>query len=220
MSGAVQENPFSRAAFVKGGGALIVGFSVGGALVARAQAAGVPVLPSSLVISGSNNPAPWAPDPNAVDAWIAIHGDNTVSLMSCKCEVGAGQMTSLSAILAEELGMSMEQVKFVTATTKGMVNAGSTGGSSTTPRVGRFLRAAGATAYQALLGMAATKLGVPAASLTVSNGIVSGGGRTVSYGELIGDRLFNIQMPASYGMTPANVAARATGFGLANGQAP
>ncbi len=120
MTGFLHEKEFSRAAFVKGGGALVVGFSVGSAFVGKAQAAGVPVLPSSLVISGSNNPAPWAPDPNAVDSWIAIHADNTVSLMTCKCEVGGGQMTSLSAILAEELGMNMGQVKFVTATTKGM----------------------------------------------------------------------------------------------------
>jgi nicotinate dehydrogenase subunit B len=218
MTGFMHEKEFSRAAFVKAGGVLIVGFSVG-SVVGKARAASVPVLPSSLVIAGSNNPAPWAPDPNAVDSWIAIHADNTVSLMTCKCEVGGGQMTSLSSILAEELGMNMGQVKFVTATTKGQVNAGSTGGSSTTTKVGRFVRAAGATAYQALLGLASAKLGVPATSLTVSNGVVSGGGRSVSYGELIGDQRFNIQMPASYGMTPAAIAARQT-VGLANGQAP
>jgi hypothetical protein len=64
------------------------------------------------------------------------------------------------------------------------------------------------------------KLGVPAASLTVSKGVVSGGGRSVSYGALIADdQLFNIQMPASYGMTPAAVAARQVA-GLGNGQAP
>jgi CO/xanthine dehydrogenase Mo-binding subunit len=127
-------------------------------------------------------------------------------------------MTSLSAILAEELNVSVEQVKFVTATTK-QVNVGSTGGSSTTPRVGRFVRAAAVTAYQALLGMASTRLGVPAASLTVKDGVVSGGGRTVTYGELIGDRRFNVEMPASYGMTTATVANRQVA-GLANGQAP
>src|SRR5262249_54470386 len=93
-------------------------------------------------------------------------------------------------------------------------------GSSTTPRVGRFVRAAGATAAQTLLGMASTKLGVPVANLTVSKGVVSGGGRSVSYGDLVGDQLFNVQMPASYGMTPANVAARPANLGLANGQAP
>jgi hypothetical protein len=139
--------------------------------------------------------------------------------MTCKCEVGGGQMTSLSAILAEELSMAVDQVKFVRATAPHMVNAGSTGGSSTTTKVGRFVRAAGATAYQALLGMASTKLGVPVANLTVANGVVSGGGSSVSYGQLIGDQLFNIEMPASYGMTPTVVAARSVA-GLANGQAP
>ena len=67
--------------------------------------------------------------------------------------------------------------------------------------------------------MASTKLGVPVTNLTVSKGVVSGGGRSVSYGELIGDHLFNVQMDMSYGMTAAVVAARQVA-GLANGQAP
>ena len=220
MTGLMHEKEFSRKQFLKGSGALIVGFSIAGAAMAgKAEAASVPVLPSSLVVSGTNGVALWASDPSALDSWIAVHGDNTVSLMTCKCEVGGGQMTSLSAILADELSMGMDQVKFVRATAPHMINAGSTGGSSTTTKVGRFVRAAGATAYQALLGMASSKLGVPVASLTVSDGVVSGGGGSVSYGDLIGDRLFNIELPASYGMTPAVVAARSVA-GLANGQAP
>jgi CO/xanthine dehydrogenase Mo-binding subunit len=67
--------------------------------------------------------------------------------------------------------------------------------------------------------MASTKLGVPVANLTVTNGVVSGGGRTVTYGQLIGDQLFNVAMPASFGMTPTAVSARQVA-GLANGQAP
>ena len=39
--------------------------------------------------------------------------------------------------------------------------------------------------------MAATNLGVPVASLTVKNGVVSGGGKTVTYGQLVGGKLLN-----------------------------
>ncbi len=215
MTDLLQEKEFSRTAFLKTSGALIVGFSV---LAGQARGANVPVLTRPLVISGGNNPAAWAPDPSALDTWIAIHPDNTVSLMTSKAENGGGQITSLSAILAEELNVSMNQVKWVPATSK-QVNAGSTGGSSTTRTVGRYVRAAGATAYQTLLGLASAKLGVPATSLTVSDGVVSGGGRSVTYGELIGDQRFNVLMPASYGMTPAAVAARQQ-VGLLPGQAP
>ena len=39
-------------------------------------------------------------------------------------------------------------------------------------------------AKQTLLGLASTQLGVPVASLTVAKGVVSGGGKTVTYGQL------------------------------------
>src|SRR5207247_10733341 len=66
--------------------------------------------------------------------------------------------------------------------------------SSTIASVGPRVRSAAATARQALLGMAATQLGVPIASLSVSKGVISGGGKTVTYGQLIGDKLFNVTM--------------------------
>ena len=51
---------------------------------------------------------------------------------------------------------------------------------------------AAAQAKQALLGLASASLGVPVASLTVDKGVVSGGGKTVTYGQLIGGKLFNV----------------------------
>ena len=58
------------------------------------------------------------------------------------------------------------------------------------------VRTAAAAAYQALLGLAATNLGVPVSSLTAANGTISGGGKSVTYGQLMGDNLFNIKMTA------------------------
>ena len=63
---------------------------------------------------------------------------------------------------------------------------------------GPKIRNAGALAKQALLGLASTNLGVPVANLTVDKGVVSGGGKTVTYGELVGGKLLNV--------TGANVA--------------
>ena len=51
------------------------------------------------------------------------------------------------------------------------------------------IRAAAVAARAELLKLASTKLGVPVASLTVSKGVVSGGGKTVTYGELVGGKL-------------------------------
>jgi hypothetical protein len=59
------------------------------------------------------------------------------------------------------------------------------------------VQVAAANAYQALLKLASTKLGVPTTSLTVSDGVVSAGSAKASYGELIGDKRFNITIPVS-----------------------
>ena len=60
---------FSRRSFVKGGGALVVGFGLAGAGVGgKAQAAESPY--------ASNGPF----DPNVIDSWITVHADNTVSI--------------------------------------------------------------------------------------------------------------------------------------------
>ena len=73
--------------------------------------------------------------------------------------------------------------------------------SNTIANAGRGVRAAAAWAGQTLLGLASTQLGVPVSQLSVSKGVVSGGGKTVTYGQLLGGKLFNVQMPASYNMT-------------------
>ena len=45
------------------------------------------------------------------------------------------------------------------------------------------------------MGLAATQLGVAATSLSVTDGVVSGGGKTVTYGALIGDKVFSVRIP-------------------------
>ena len=72
------------------------------------------------------------------------------------------------------------------------VSSGGEGGSNAMSGTGPKIRNVAALARQALLGMAATQLGVPAAQLTVDKGVVSGGGKTVTYGSLVGGKLFKI----------------------------
>ena len=52
---------------------------------------------------------------------------------------------------------------------------------------------------QILLGMASTKLGVPVANLTVASGVITGGGQSVKYGDLIGGKLFSYTMSTNNG---------------------
>jgi CO/xanthine dehydrogenase Mo-binding subunit len=204
----IANREFSRKTFLKGGGALIVGFSAAGAaLGGEAQAADSPY--------ASNGPY----NHYSVDSWIRVHADNTASVMSGNMELGQGSSTALLQIAGEELDMSISQLRFVNPDTNLTPQARSTTSSSAIRSMGPALRAASAHARRALLDLAAAQLGVAAASLTVKDGIVSGGGKSVTYGALIGDKLLNVQMPASYSMTTATWSTNLATGGLQNGAA-
>ncbi len=205
MTGLLHEKEFSRRQFLRGGGALIVGFSLAGAgLAGEARADTSPYTSNGV-------------DQYSVDSWITINPDNTATIKTGGIRQGTGSDTGLLMIAGEELGMEMSQLRFVMADTALTPDTGKHSASNTIKNAGPGVRAAAATAAQALLGMASQRLGVPVAQLSVSKGVVSGGGTSVTYGELIGGRLFNIEMPASWNM------GRPTGFyfgGIAAGQPP
>jgi CO/xanthine dehydrogenase Mo-binding subunit len=183
MTGFMHEKEFSRKSFVKGGGALIVGMSMAGLVAGKSQAGVDPFA------------SPGPGNPNAVDSFLAIFADNTAELRSGRIELGQGSTTALMTLAAEELDMDTSQfrhIEFDTGGAKPSPNTGNTGGSSSITTGGPLVRMAAAQAKQALLGLAAANLGVPVGSLTVDKGVVSGGGKTVTYGQLIGGKLFNV----------------------------
>ncbi len=206
MTGLIHERELSRRSFLRGSGALVVGFSLAGALGAgRASAAGIDPF-------ASNGPYPM----NALDSWVAVHGDNTATVKLGKVELGQGSLTGLLMIAGEELDLGLDQLRWVHHDTDVTPNQGPTVGSSSIQAGGKQVRAAAAAARATLLSLAAKQLGVPVSSLSVDRGVVSGGGRTVTYGELIGDKLFNVTVPSSYNLNgsggfggPAGLAAGA-----------
>jgi nicotinate dehydrogenase subunit B len=212
MTGFMHEREFSRKAFLKGGGALIVGFSVAGAgFAGKARAADSPY--------ASNGPF----DQFQVDSWITINADNTASIKTGGILQGTGSDTGLLMIAGEELNMEMSQLEFIVADTNVTPDSGKHSASNTIKNAGPGVRAAAAHARLALLDLASKQLGVPLGQLSVSKGVVSGGGKTVTYGALLGGKLFNVAMPASYNMQPViPPTPNAGGFtgGIQPGQSP
>src|SRR5262249_45091286 len=153
--------------------------------------------------------AGFNPDPNQVDSWLTIGADNTATLNTSQIETGNGIMTGFLMIAAEELSMDMSQMRYGSDDTYIVVASGGAGGSNAIAGTGPDIRAAAVTARQTLLGLASKHLGVPVSGLRVNAGVVTGGGKSVTYGELLGGRLFNVSMPRGYNM--ANVG----GFGPA-----
>jgi nicotinate dehydrogenase subunit B len=186
----ILKKEFSRTAFVKGGGAMVVGFSMLGAGVGAkaAKAAEDPY--------ASNGPY----DLQAIDSWLSINADNTVTLKPGKVELGQGSLTGFLMIAAEELEVGMKQMRFAPHDTNVTANQGATVGSQSIQNGGMQIRAAAAAAKDALLGLAATNLGVAKTGLTVKDGVVSGGGRSVTYGDLLGGKLFNVRSAAAFSL--------------------
>jgi nicotinate dehydrogenase subunit B len=200
---AVEEKTFDRSDFLRGGGALIV-------------AAGLPVAvwPSGAGAT-SETPQAWPAevDPSKLDSWLAIHADGTVTAFTGKMENSQGNRTAIPQIVAEELDVPVANVRVLMGDTARTVDQGSTVGSLTIRLAGPQLRQAAADGRQALLALAATRLGVPVSGLSVKNGVVSAlndASRHVSYAELVGGRLFGVTIP---------VQGSGRGFGLALGGA-
>jgi CO/xanthine dehydrogenase Mo-binding subunit len=178
-----------RRDFLKTGGSLVVGFSLGGVSFAQER--------STSIVRGA---AAGPPDPKLVDTWIAIHTDNTATVYIGYVELGQGASTALLQIAAEELDLPMSQLSSVRVDTNVTPNQGATVASASIERGGPQIRAAAAEARQALLGLASRRLGVPADRLTVSGGVVSVVGdtsRSVTYGGLLGDKPFEVPFTGS-----------------------
>jgi len=166
-----------RRDFLKAGGALVIGFPLRSVLMAQEPARGTVAGP---------------PDPKQVDTWLAIHSDNTATVYIGFAELGQGNSTALLQVAAEELDLDMSQLKTVRLDTNVTPNQGGTYSSASIQRGGPQVRTAAAEARQALLQLASKKLEAPVDRLGVVKGVVSAGDKSVSYGELVGDRPFHL----------------------------
>ena len=81
----------------------------------------------------------------------------------------------MAQMAAEELGVDTRRITVVDGDTARCPNTGGTGGSTGLTRGGTAVRQAAATARQALLGLAATRLKRPVADLTIVDGRGSAG---------------------------------------------
>jgi nicotinate dehydrogenase subunit B len=192
MTGLLHEQEFSRKAFLKGGGALVVGFSAFASTAGKAAAA------TGNTPFAARTPADYLPNLQTIDAWIAVTADNKVIVTHGEPEF-AGTPTGILMLVAEELNTNMDQMIYAHPETW-LNGTGGGGGSGGISARSTQIRAAAAYAKQQLLNMASTNLSVPVSSLTVSGGVVSGGGKSVTYGQLIGGKNFNYTMP----LDPAN----------------
>ncbi len=125
--------------------------------------------------------------PSDYNAFLHIAENGEVSCFTGKIEMGQGINTSLPQMLADELDVSIDQIKMVMGDTLLCPWDAGTFGSLTTRAFSPFMRKAAAEARAILLEMAAEKLNSEVKELAVKDGIVfvkERPNKKVSYGEL------------------------------------
>lgn len=146
--------------------------------------------PIRRVIAGAvdSGETPYLGDTSSPIIWFEVTEDNKIVLHSPKVEMGQGTFTGLAQIAADELEVSMEQMKVVHATTaSGNMDSFATGGSTSVSSLWVPLRELAATMREMLKNKAADKMELPSEQLTIENGVVSGGGKTMTYAEVAQD---------------------------------
>jgi isoquinoline 1-oxidoreductase beta subunit len=171
MSARTQDLTLGRRDFLKSsllaGGGLLIGVSLSGCAKPTAVGAG-------------GSPV----------AWLHIGGDNSITVLIDKSEMGQGVYTSLPMLIADELDVPLSKVNVEFAPAgQAFINVflGTqiTGGSTSIREAWTKLRNAGAAARAMLVGAAADAWKVDPAQIKVADGTLTGpSGQSATFGQM------------------------------------
>jgi nicotinate dehydrogenase subunit B len=187
----------TRRGFVKTGGTLAVMLA----------------LPSGLRFAAAASEARTSLDATEVASWLEIHSDGTILARSGRTETGTGMSGYYAQAIAEELRVKPEMITLALGDTDRTPDGGYSAGFLTGME---NVRKVAAYAYQALLEVAARQLEVPVGSLAVADGVISGSGKSVSYGELVRGQELELKIPVK-GALPQPDATKWVGITTLDG---
>lgn len=159
--------------------------AVGGALVV---AAGTPLAYGQTADTGCLDASQCA-------SWFEIRADNSILYRTGKSDFGQSTIyTAYPQIIADELGVPFEAIiGVVSGDTDRTPDGGGTFGMLRTNAMN--LRKAAAYMREAMLELAAKKLGAPREQLSVADGVVTGGGKSITYGQLVQGQQLTLSIP-------------------------
>jgi isoquinoline 1-oxidoreductase beta subunit len=122
-------------------------------------------------------------------AFVSIDKDGTTTVLCNRMDMGQGIETALAMICAEELDAEWSKVTTGFGNQRGnyvdpVMGMHLTGGSNSIKNSYTQYRELGARTKAMLLAAASKQFGVPPASLKSANGVISGGGKSATYGDL------------------------------------
>jgi CO/xanthine dehydrogenase Mo-binding subunit len=171
----------TRRGFVKMGGALFVSLA----------------LPAGFRTQTAENQASLQTnqlDPALLASWLEIRSDNTILARTGRTETGTGMSGYYTQAIAEELRVRPETISLIMGDTDKTPDGGYSAGFL----YGMYnIRKVAAYTYQALLKFAAVQLSVPAETLSVVDGVISGNGKSISYGQLVEGQHLDLKIPVT-----------------------
>jgi isoquinoline 1-oxidoreductase beta subunit len=175
--GAAVTAPLSRRQFVT----MTIGGAVGLAFM--------PLASTSVRAQNAQDVPPGQKPTEQPGAFVSIAKDGTTTVLCNRMDMGQGIETALAMICADELEADWSKVRTGFGNQLGhyvdpAMGMHLTGGSNSVKNSYLQYRELGARTKAMLLAAASKQLGVPPAQLTATNGVVSGGGKSATYGEL------------------------------------
>ena len=169
----------TRRDFLVAGGSLVVTFSLPGLIPGTAAQS----MPTGKTVAI-----------DAVDGFVAIGADGSVSIYSGKVDLGTGVRTALTQIAADELDVPFTKVKVIQGDTAVTPDQGPTYGSLSIQIGGMQIRQACATARAALVAEAAKRLNSAPGDVTTQDGMCVAKGQRIAYNELIANQEFQLKV--------------------------
>ncbi|MCV3273851.1 xanthine dehydrogenase family protein molybdopterin-binding subunit [Roseobacter sinensis] len=133
-----------------------------------------------------------AGDSAQFNPFVKIASDGTVTAIVKHVEFGQGPATGLSTLIAEEIGLRMDQIAYDFAPSNAALYNNlafgpfqGTGGSTAMANSFQQYRTAGAAAREMLIAAAAQEWGVDAAELSIDEGVISGAGQSAPLGAFV-----------------------------------
>ena len=142
------------------------------------------------------------------NVWFEMAADGSTVINIAKAEMGQHVGTALARVVADELGVAWDQVSMHHVDSHPKWGYMVTGGSWSVFTSFKSLSQAGAAGRRILIDAGAAMLGVPADQCSAANSVVSGGGKSVSYAEIVQkgdiDRVFTQEELDALPLMPAS----------------
>jgi len=165
------------------------------------MAAGGALVVAMGLAPGAARAATGSLDATRPASWIEIHADSTMLIRTGKCDFGQSTIyTAYRQIVAEELSVPLAAITTViSGDTDRTPDGGGTFGLLVLNATN--LRKVAAYTREAVLELAARRFGVARSAVSVADGVISGGGKRASYGEIVAGQDLALTIPVTGSLT-------------------